>query len=132
MKAIIVDDETAATNGLMMLIEKHVAALEIIAGTSDCYEGMKLIETHKPDVVFLDVSMPEMNGLSFLNELNWTGVNLVFVTDHERYAIKAIRHHATDYLLKPVDIDDLKSAVENIKGLRASVARNDELIPAPA
>lgn len=115
LKAIIIDDETAAIRALTVLIEKHTPHVQLVASTSACAEGISLIEEQRPDIVFLDISMPDMNGFSLLQKLRYKDFHLVFTTAHERYAIQAIKHHASGYLLKPVDIDELKQAVEMIE-----------------
>ena len=118
LRAVIIDDEPAAINALKMIVEKHINEIEIVSHTTDCHYGIRYIEENKPEIVFLDISMPEMSGFTLLKQLSWKDFNLVFTTAHERYAIQAIRSNATDYLVKPIDIDELRQTVENIKGIR--------------
>lgn len=114
LKAVIIDDETAAINALQLLMKKHIPEVNVVGQATNAKEGIALIETHHPDIVFLDVSMPDMSGFALLKELGQHDFHLVFTTAHERYAIQAIKHQAADYLLKPIDIDELKAAIERI------------------
>lgn len=75
-------------------------------------EGFLLINKLKPDVVFLDIEMPKGNGFYLLEKFDKINFQVIFTTAYDRYAIKAIKYHALDYLLKPIDIDELKQAVE--------------------
>lgn len=130
LKAIIIDDEIAAINALRFLIEKYITDVTVIAGSNEAAEGILLIEAHKPDIVFLDISMPDMNGFAILDQLHYRDFSLVFTTAHTEYAIQAIRHQASDYLLKPIDIDELKMCIEHIRNKRNMKQgnRNNEAI----
>lgn len=114
LKAIIIDDEMAAIKTLNVLIEKHVPEVRVTGFASAGIKGISMIDELKPDIVFLDISMPDMSGFSLLQKLEHKDFHLVFTTAHEQYAIQAIKHHATDYLLKPIDADELKQAVQTI------------------
>lgn len=130
LKAVIIDDETAAIEALTILIEKHTPEVYVAASTTQCMEGIKYIDSIEPDIVFLDISMPDMSGFALLQKPKYKDFNLVFTTAHERYAIQAIKHHATDYLLKPVDIDELKQAVKMITDERkAATTKMQEKLP---
>jgi two-component system, LytTR family, response regulator len=83
-----------------------------MACCNNATEGIASIETLNPEVVFLDIEMPVMNGFVMLQQLNYKNFELIFVTAYDHYAIKAIRFSALDYLVKPVEIDDLKAAVQ--------------------
>ena len=86
----------------------------IIAECENGEEGIENIEKKKPDIVFLDVEMPRMNGFTMLQQLKNKNFEVIFVTAYDHYAIKAIRYSALDYLVKPVEIDDLKNAVNRV------------------
>ncbi|HYG53191.1 MAG TPA: LytTR family DNA-binding domain-containing protein, partial [Flavobacteriales bacterium] len=77
--------------------------------------GISMINDYHPDLVFLDISMPDMNGFELLEKTSYKDFKLVFVTAHQEYAIQAIKNSAFDYLLKPVDADDLKKCLERIE-----------------
>ena len=112
MKTIIVDDELSGREILKELLSQHCPQLNIIALVSDGVEAKKLIEEHSPQIVFLDIQMPRMNGFELLNKLQKKDFELIFVTAHDEFAIKAFRYSAIDYLLKPVNIEEMKRAVE--------------------
>src|ERR1700758_4857450 len=114
-RAIIIDDELIGVNTLKILIEKYTTSIiRVVATSTEPENGIKLIEDYRPDVVFLDISMPKMNGFELLEKLTYKDFKLVFTTAHEEYAIKAIKNRAYDYLLKPIDIDELKQCIERI------------------
>jgi len=113
-RAIIIDDELIGINALKVLIEKHTPEVKVVATATDPVKGIDLIEDYKPDVVFLDVSMPTMNGFDLLEKLQYKDFKLVFTTAHQEFAIKAIKNKAHDYLLKPIDIGELRNCIANI------------------
>lgn len=115
MKAIIIDDEKKGREILKSLIESYCKEVEIIAQASSAEEGYELIQKLEPDVIFLDVEMPNGDGFSLLERFEKITFQIVFTTAFDDYAIKAIKFHALDYLLKPIDIDELRVAVENVK-----------------
>lgn len=115
MRAIIIDDEKKGREILKSLIETYCKEVEIIAQASNADEGFEMIQKHEPDVVFLDVEMPSGDGFSLLERFDEITFQIIFTTAFDDYAIKAIKFHALDYLLKPIDIDELRIAVENVK-----------------
>ncbi len=111
LKVLIVDDEEAAGNILQWLIEKHVPGEKEIQYCSSPEAALELLPVFKPGLVMLDIEMPNMNGFDFLNKaVNWQ-FDVIFTTAFDKYAIKAIRFSALDYLLKPVDQVDLQNAI---------------------
>ena len=112
LKAIIIDDETSSRNALKQKLINHCADVTIIAECENGEEGLKNIEEKKPDIVFLDVEMPRMNGFTMLQQLHNRNFELIFITAYDHYAIRAIKFSALDYLVKPVEVDDLKTAVQ--------------------
>jgi two-component system, LytTR family, response regulator len=115
MRAVIIDDEAKGINGLRLLIEKTIPSLKVVASTTDPTEGIKIIEDYQPEIVFLDINMPMLNGFEVLGQLSFKKFCLIFTTAHEEYALQAIRNSALDYLLKPIDPDDLSGAVEKAR-----------------
>lgn len=111
LKFLIIDDEIAAGNILNLLLEKLVTLPKEIRICTDPADGLLLLETFSPDLVFLDIEMPNMNGFDFLNKVSHLNFNVIFTTAYDNYAIKAIRFSALDYLLKPIDIMDLQNAI---------------------
>lgn len=115
LRAIIIDDEIDGIKSLKMLIEKYVDRLTIIAETTNPIEGIKFIDNFRPDIVFLDINMPEMSGLDLIAKIQFKEFKLIYTTAHEQHALKALKLGTTDYLLKPIDADDLISAINKVK-----------------
>ena len=111
LKAVLIDDDESNLSSLSEKISNHCKQVEIINCCDNPEEGILIIDELKPDLVFLDIEMPQMNGFVMLQHLTYKDFELIFVTAYDRYAIKAIRSCALDYLVKPVDVEDLKSAV---------------------
>lgn len=122
IKAIIIDDEERARNTLSSLLLEYCKDVQVIDMSSNVPDGVISIQKHKPDVVFLDIEMPEYNGFELLDFFNEINFNIVFVTAYSQYAIRAFEVSATDYLLKPVDIDALQKAIEKIKDKQSQTA----------
>ena len=113
MKAIIVDDEPYCCETIATLLEDN-DEVEIV---TECYNGIDALEAirkYNPGLVFLDVEMPKMNGFEMLQQLPSVNFEIIFTTSYDRYALKAIRFSAIDYLLKPVDEEELKNAVKKV------------------
>ena len=115
LKSIIVDDEAKSGESLRILIEDFCEDVEVCAICKSVDEGMEAIKTHKPDVVFLDIQMQRETGFDLLERLREVSFEVVFTTAHSEYAIKAFRFSAIDYLLKPIDIEELKGSLAKIK-----------------
>jgi len=111
LKAVMIDDDESNLSSLTEKLNKHCPQVEIIARCSNAAEGIQAIDGLKPDMVFLDIEMPVMNGFVMLQQLSYKDFDLIFVTAYDHYAIKAIRYSALDYLVKPVEIEELKNAV---------------------
>jgi len=111
IKTILVDDEPRGLTSLKKMLEQHCQDVEIVAQCLDVDTAKKKIKEHRPDLVFLDISMPGKNGFDLLNELEQTTFEIIFVTAHNEYSLNAFKYSAVDYLLKPVDEDKLSEAV---------------------
>jgi two-component system, LytTR family, response regulator len=115
IKAILVDDERKSSLTLQKLLGKYCEDF-IVAGQADnLSEAYELIRKEEPDVVFLDIEMADGTGFDLLKKFDDPFFHFIFVTAHSNYAVKAFRFSAVDYLLKPVDIDDLKNAANKIR-----------------
>jgi len=115
IKAIIIDDEERARNSLSAALQSFCLDIEIIGTASNVIEGVELIKSNQPDLVFLDIEMPEYNGfelLQFFDEINF---DIIFVTAYSQYAIRAFEVSAMDYLLKPIEVTSLQKAVDKVK-----------------
>ncbi len=105
MRAIIVDDEVTSSEVLGKLITHYLPQLEIVAICSKPTEALIQIQALQPDLLFLDIELPEMNGFELLEKVPQINFDIIFTTAHRQYGIKAIQFSAIDYLLKPIDID---------------------------
>lgn len=116
-KAIIIDDEAKARNLLRKMLNEYCADVEVVADCEDLPNGVKSIRKLKPDLVFLDIEMPGHSGLELLDffDENEITFSIIFVTAYNSYAINAFKLSAVDYLLKPVEPDDIEQAVERYK-----------------
>ncbi|MGE3802643.1 MAG: LytR/AlgR family response regulator transcription factor [Candidatus Kapaibacterium sp.] len=118
LNAIIVDDEERSRNTLQSLLATYCPAVTVLAQASSVSSAQQLLETEQPDVIFLDIQMPGGSGFELLESIQSRDFLVVFVTAHNKYAIRAIKASAIDYLLKPIDVDELQETVEKLLRLR--------------
>ena len=111
ISAIAIDDEGHCLETLALLIKKHCPELNLACLCKSAAQGMEAIGQLAPDLVFLDVEMPNMNGFTMLEQLTDITFSVIFTTSYDQYAIRAIRYSALDYLMKPIDPVELKAAV---------------------
>ena len=112
IRAIIVDDEQHCIDSLVTDLSKHCSNVEITTTCTSAKEGVLAIKKHKPQLIFLDVEMPWMNGFEMLEMLDHIDFCIIFTTAFDKFAARAFRISAVDYLLKPIDATDLKAAVQ--------------------
>ena len=112
--AIIVDDEFHGRENLNNLIETYCPEVTIIATADSAIQAKNLLLHHKPDVLFLDIKMPVLDGFDLLDSLEEKDFMIVFVSAHDEYGIRAVKVHAMDYLLKPVNIKELQQCVNRL------------------
>lgn len=115
IKIILIDDEPKAIRSLEWEIANFCEDVEVMATFTKPKEAIDYLQHHDPDCVFLDVEMPEMDGFKFLDHFKKRNFCVVFITAYNQYAIKAIKENAMDYLLKPIDSDDLVLTIEKLK-----------------
>jgi len=116
IRTIIIDDEPSAVNVLAMLLKKKCREdVDVIATSNSPLDGKALIEHHKPDLVFLDIEMPGMTGVDLLRSFSNPSFRVIFVTAFDTYAVEAFRLSVIDYLLKPLEGEDVMRAVQKIK-----------------
>jgi len=115
IKAVIVDDEKHSLESTEILIRKFCPAVCITGIAASPEQGIELIDSLKPDLVFLDIAMPRLNGFELLQSLQYRDFELIFTTAYNAYAIKAFRVNAIDYLLKPIEAEELVGAVEKVR-----------------
>lgn len=123
IKAIIIDDEKHCIVTLEHLIGQ-LDNITIVASTQNSTEAKNLIEEHQPDVVFLDIEMPEMSGFDVINQFDKLPFKVIFTTAYDQYALKALRLNALDYLLKPIDINDIKEALTKYENKELSISKD--------
>lgn len=111
INAVIVDDEKDARATLRLLINRYCPEVNILKLCATPEEGIEAIKELQPDLVFMDVQMPRMSGFDVLDKLDTINFDIIFVTAYDKYAIRAIKFSALDYLLKPVNVDDLIDAI---------------------
>jgi len=120
LKAIIVDDEPYCSESLATLLERFCPEVKISAIINSGQKALNAIQELKPHLVFLDIEMPYMNGFELLEKLPAIDFELVFTTSYDQYAIKAFRFSALDYLLKPIDREELQKAVSKVVSRKQS------------
>lgn len=118
MNTIIIDDEEGSRNNLRFLLENYCPDVQLVGMASNVEEGLDLIKTHQPQVVFLDIEMPKQDGFQLIKQLpKAQQPKIVFTSAYEQYALKAFQVAAVDYLLKPIDIELLNKTIERLKPL---------------
>jgi two-component system LytT family response regulator len=115
IKAILVDDEKNALEMMEWLLRTYAPDVEILASCQSAREGLDAIAAAEPDVLFLDIEMPRMNGFEMLEQLDKPRFEIVFCTAYDKFAIRAFRFAALDYLLKPIDPEDLQATLQRIR-----------------
>ncbi len=111
MTAILIDDEPNATEALTNMLRMTTPDVEVIAIANDPLQGLEKIRALQPDLLFLDIQMPHMTGFELLEKLGKINCSVIFTTAYDQYALQAFKVSAADYLLKPIDMDELEAAV---------------------
>tara|TARA_R110002033_G_scaffold131564_1_gene171671 strand:- start:10305 stop:11039 length:735 start_codon:yes stop_codon:yes gene_type:complete len=127
LKAVIVDDELKAIQSLIWELSNFNQEIEVIASFTNPDEALKYLNTNTPDCLFLDVQMPTIGGFQFLEQINHSDFAVIITTAYDEYAIKALKHEAIDYLLKPIDSDDLRDCIAKIKKHSERVINSENL-----
>lgn len=127
LNAILVDDELNARENLRYLLDEFCKQVTIVGEASNVDDAVKIIEKENPQLVFLDIEMPQKNGFQLFNELKEINFQVIFITAYDNYAIKAFQVAAIDYLLKPVDINLLQKAVEKVEIQLSQEQSNDRI-----
>ncbi len=115
IKCVLIDDERNALEMMEWLLKTYCPEVTIAAMCNSAEQGIEAIHQHRPDVVFLDIEMPKMNGFDMLEQFDKLFFDVVFCTAYDQFAIKAFKYAALNYLLKPIDPADLKETIERIK-----------------
>ncbi|AQS93655.1 MULTISPECIES: LytTR family DNA-binding domain-containing protein [Polaribacter] len=130
MKVLIIDDESHARNVLATLLEEECNGVENIYQATNLSEGVSIIKSKKPQLILLDIEMPQQSGLEILDYFKGEPIDfkIVFTTAYNQYAIEAFKTSAVDYLLKPIDSDELKSAVNKVKVISENLSVKDKIL----
>ncbi len=115
LRVALVDDEIAAIRSLELLLEQFCTDIQVVGTARSVQEAIMLIDSQKPDLVFLDIQMPHGSGFDLLENITNYNFEIIFITAYNQYAIKAFKYSAVDYILKPIDIDELVSAIEKAR-----------------
>ncbi|MGI8891966.1 MAG: LytR/AlgR family response regulator transcription factor [Bacteroidia bacterium] len=129
IKTIIIDDEARGRDTLKNLLKRYCFEVEVTGEAGSVLDGFKLINNEAPDLVFLDIEMPGHNGFDLLEMFKEIPFKVIFTTAYDKYAIKAIKYSALDYLLKPIDIDELILSISRVNNTKkdAGQAKYDVL-----
>lgn len=123
IRCILIDDEKNALEMMEWLLKTYCPEVEIAAMCNSAEEGIAAINKQRPDIVFLDIEMPKMNGFDMLEQFDKFFFDVVFCTAYDQFAIKAFKYSALNYLLKPVDPDDLKTTIKRIEEKKSSPSK---------
>jgi two-component system LytT family response regulator len=126
LNTVIVDDEMNARENLQLLIQDFCPEINIVGLAANADQAKVLIKQYSPDLVFLDVAMPNKTGFDLLNEVDNRDFNVIFTTAHSQYALDAFKVDALDYIEKPIDIDHLRKATQKAMQLTQTLENNSE------
>jgi two-component system, LytTR family, response regulator len=125
--SILIDDERNSRESLRKKLQTHCPQVQVVAECANGAEGLEAIERLQPQLVFLDIEMPHMNGFTMLQRLPKKNFGLIFTTAYNQYAINAIRHSAIDYLVKPVEVAELMAAVARYTAQQQALIQQPQL-----
>ena len=128
LRAIIVEDEPSGLENLRWKIQEECPDIEIVAECMSGQDAVRAIKHNLPDVLFLDIMLGDMTGFDVLNAIKHPSFEVIFTTSYDEYALQAIKSSAVDYLLKPVDVDELLEAVAKV---RSKLIQQSRVIPPP-
>lgn len=118
VKAVIIDDDLTSRLLLSEILKKAIGNVELLGEAGSVVEGILLIELVKPDVVFLDISMPDGTGFDLLDKLKKIDFKIIFITAFTEFAVKAFKYSALDYIVKPIDINELAKTIARIPNIK--------------
>jgi len=127
INAVIVDDEPKAIEGLSWELTNFSSEIHILETFTNPENALDFLQKNTPDCLFLDIQMPTMDGFQFLDRLTNRGFPVIITTAYDEYAIKALKHEAIDYLLKPIDSDDLNETIAKVKKFNSKHFSIDKL-----
>lgn len=128
LRTIIIEDEVNNRELLYQMVTEYLVGIDVVDLAHDVNSAILSIEKYDPDLIFLDIEMPGGTGFDIIKHFSDPKFKVIFVTGYEDYALNAIKHSAIDYILKPIDISELKKAVSKIKTMEMTQAANVEFI----
>lgn len=128
LRTIIIEDEINNRELLYQMLTEYVKDIDVVDMATDVQNAIDSIEHYDPDLIFLDIEMPGGSGFDVLKHFEDPRFKVIFVTGYEHYAIKAIKHSAIDYILKPIDLEELKKAIGKIKAMEVTHTANIEFV----
>lgn len=127
LSALIVDDEKNGRENLAGLIRSHCPQIKVVAEATSVEQAISAIHEHQPQLIFLDIEMPGGNGFQLLEHFNNFPFEVIFVTAYDNYAIRAIRFSASDYILKPINLNELKAAIDKVSERIRNRSENERI-----
>lgn len=114
IRTLIIDDEQHCTDRLLKLLESHKSNVHVMDTLSNVADGVNAVQKLRPDLIFLDVQIHDQTGFDLLKQIETLETEVIFTTAYDKYAVQAFKFSAVDYLLKPVDVDDLQTALDKV------------------
>lgn len=127
IRCLIIDDDAFIRELLQDKLQQYFPNVEVLSTANSGAEGLQQIAAYKPELVFLDVEMADMTGFEMLGQLSEIPFQTIFITSYSHYAIKAIRFNALDYLLKPIDLGELRKAIKRYKDQHKTIAQKENI-----
>jgi two-component system, LytTR family, response regulator len=127
MRAILIDDEKNALDVLEIQLRHYCPSVTIVAKCAGGEDGIAAIRQHRPDLIFLDIEMPRVNGFDVLAQTSTLGYDVIFTTAYDQFALKAFKYATVDYLLKPIDGTELQAAVEKAGAKKEQVSVEEKI-----
>ena len=127
LKAILVDDEELALDNLKLLVQEFCPQIHILAAVNNIADALKVIEEENLDILFLDIKINKDTGFDLLKNIGKINFEIIFITAYSEYALEAIKFSAIDYLLKPIDIEELKTAVKRVENKMSKRNLNEQI-----
>lgn len=127
IKSLIIDDELQARKNLRFLLKNYIPEISILGEYNNVKKAIKAIPEKKPDLVFLDIQMPGLNGFDFLQIAGERSFEVIFVTAHNKFGIEAVKAGALDYILKPISVSELRTAIDKFKKIGLQKENNDDV-----
>lgn len=127
IRCLIIDDDAFIRELLQDKLQQYFPQVKVLSTANSGAEGLGQIATYKPELIFLDVEMADMTGFEMLGKLSEIPFQTIFITSYSHYAIKAIRFNALDYLLKPIDLGELRKAIKRYQNQNKSLAQKENI-----